>query len=85
MYATKMDLSSLREALSKIDIEGDYVGEQCMKIIIQMSDAAEIGLNTLTYKPPDSDILTSLSERLLEFFPDLNITITDTTLLIDWS
>ncbi len=80
-----MDLSSLSEALSKIDIKDDYIGNLCMKIIIEMSEAAEFGLNTLTYKPPDSQLIIDIRTQLLNFFPDIHITTTDTTLVIDWS
>ncbi len=81
----KMDLSSLSEALSKIDTDGDYVSILCMSIINDMSRVAEEGHNTLTYKPPETYLITPIRTQLLNFFPDIHITTTDTTLVIDWS
>lgn len=82
-----MDLSSLADALSKINFDDDFVGEQVVTIITEMSLVAEYGTNTLSYKPPtnNSDLINLISERLLSFFPDICIKIIDGSLLIDWS
>jgi hypothetical protein len=44
-----MDLSSLADALSKINFDDDFVGEQVVLIITEMSLVAEYGDNTLSY------------------------------------
>ncbi len=81
-----MDLSSLAAALSKIDVEGDLVADQCMKIIAEMSQAAEIGQDTLTWRPIATSMpLIRIYDRLIAYFPDVSIKIVDGTLLIDWS
>ena len=82
-----MDLSSLVTALSKIDVEGDLIADQCMKIIAEMSQAAEIGQDTLTWRP-SGDVrmpLIRIYDRLIAYFPDVTIKIVEGGLLIDWS
>jgi hypothetical protein len=85
--ASKMDLSSLADALSKINFDDDFVGEQVVAIITEMSLVAEDGSNTLSYKPPTNNnvLIKLISERLLSYFPDICIKIIDCILLIDWS
>ncbi len=81
-----MDLTSLVIALSKIDVEGDLVADQCMKIIAEMSQAAEIGQDTLTWRPTVATVsLIRIYDRLIGYFPDVSIKIVDGGLLIDWS
>jgi len=81
----KMDLSSLADALSKLETDDDYISVHCTKIIFQMSEAAEAGLNSLTYTPAATNLLPFISHRLLSYFPDINVNIIDDRLLIDWS
>jgi hypothetical protein len=80
-----MDLSSLADALSKLETDDDYASVHCTKIIIQMSEVADAGLNTLTYTLAATNLLPFISYRLLSYFPDISINIIDDRLLIDWS
>jgi hypothetical protein len=82
-----MDLSSLSAALSKIDLVGDAIDDHVMRIIAEMSQAAEIGQDTFSYKLTGlvAVVRIGIVERLAIYFPDLIVRVESDVLLVDWS
>ena len=82
-----MDLSSLSVALSKINLLGDTIDDHIMRIIAEMSQAAEIGHDTFSYKLAGlaGAVRIGILERLASYFPDLSVRVDGDTLLVDWS
>ena len=84
-------MTSLREALSKI--EAGAVAEQLdtiiIRIIAEMSQAAEAGQDTLkyTFTAENTHLIPKIMRRLMDYFPDVRVALEagGVAIVIDWS
>lgn len=82
-----MYLDELTDLLNNLAINSPNLDSIFNKIIFLMHEASESGINQLTYHFNNIDTIQTISNKLLQHFPDLYIHHTPNTnyIIIDWS
>ncbi len=81
-----MDVESLLNLISKINLNTDE-DTYFLQIINAMSEAAEVAINSLVYEiiTLDNNSIQNICNRLKDTFPDINVTVNEKRIYIDWS
>ena len=82
-----MYIDELTNLLDSLAINTPSPDTVLNKIILLMHEASEVAINQLTYNFTDTNTITIITNKLLQYFPDLHIHHTPNTnyIIIDWS